>query len=259
MKFLLILTSLTLLAFQPVTAQKKKSLRDSTTVIIFNTSETKAKKKKASGESNIIKISPLGLLSGTFPLTFERRITDFFSLQVSGGITSKNYSRALFASNEDAKITYSYPWSDENTEDVSESLYKFSYRKAKLGYMASVQPRIYFESEGLEGPFLGLSFDYYRYNFDIPGMANEPFDGYKQSGPMKEEHENILDYMVHFGTQTLHDRISLEYSFAVGMRSVKGYKYVARYEPLGGLSDGYATYKQNLLNFNVGFKVGYHF
>jgi hypothetical protein len=259
MKLLLIVTSLTLLAFQPVTAQKKKSLKDSTTVIIFNTPETKAKKKKASGESNIIKISPLGLLSGTFPLTFERRITDFFSLQVSGGITSKNFSRTLFASKDNAKITYSYPWSDESTEDISEPLYEFKYRKATLGYMASVQPRVYFESDGLEGPFLGLSFDYYRYNFEIPAVVNESFDGYKQSGPIKKEYENIMDYMVHFGTQTLHDRISLEYSFAVGMRSVKGSKYVARYDVVGGVSDGYATYKQNLLNFNIGFKVGYHF
>ena len=48
-------------------AQSHKTLKDSSTVIIFNqTSTSTYKKKKPTGVSNIIKIAPLGFLSGTY-------------------------------------------------------------------------------------------------------------------------------------------------------------------------------------------------
>lgn len=245
-----------------VKAQKKKHADSSTVIIFTNSSSEHKKKKKATGESNIIKISPLGLASGTFPITYERRITDYFSMQGSAGITMRNYARGLFIHRKDgndANIKYTYPWTDEYMYDISEPLYGFDFRKAKMGYMVSLQPRIYFESEGLDGGFLGLSFDYYRYNFQIPGIENKGFSTGTQTGPIKKEYENIMDYMVHFGTQALYDRISVEYSLAVGMRNVSGSKYAASYDQLGELHEGLATYKQTLFNFNMAFRVGYHF
>jgi hypothetical protein len=260
-KFLFLVALICLTGTLTVKAQKKK-FADSSTVIIFTNNSEHKKKKKATGESNIIKISPLGLVSGTFPITYERRITDYFSMQGSAGITMRNYARGLFINRKDgtdANIKYHYPWADESQYDVSEPLYGFDYRKAKMGYMVNLQPRIYFASEGLDGGFLGLSFDYYRYNFEIPGMVSTTPYSSTQTGDIKKEYENIMDYMVHFGTQVLYDRISLEYSLAVGMRNVSGSKYVASYDEIGQLQEGTAAYKQTLFNFNMAFRVGYHF
>jgi hypothetical protein len=261
-KFLFLVAIICLSGTLTVKAQKKK-LADSSTVIIFTNNSVHKKKKKAAGESNIIKISPLGLASGTFPITYERKITDFFSMQGSAGITMRNYARGLFIHKKDGieenGIKYHYPWADENAYDISEPIYGFDFRKAKMGYMASLQPRIYFGSEGLDGGFLGLSFDYYRYNFQIPGMVSTGPYSSTQTGDIKKEYENIMDYMVHFGTQVLYDRMSLEYSLAVGMRNVSGSKYVAAYDEIGQLQEGMATYKQTLFNFNMAFRVGYHF
>jgi hypothetical protein len=63
---------------------------------------------------------------------------------------------------------------------------------------------------------------------------------------------------VHFGYQSMGTRLSYESSTAIGLRNVTGSKYAAAYSN-GKLIEGDATYKQTLLNFNIGIKVGYHF
>ncbi len=237
-------------------AQSTKTARDSSTLIIFNqnTSHTPV---KHSGENNIIKIAPLGFLSGTFPLLYERKINDFFSIELSGGVTGKNYSRTVFAQNEDG-IKYQYPWTNSNYTDLSEHIYSFTYRTAKPGYMFSLQPRFYFNSDALDGAFMGLSYDYYRYNFNIPALLNDNGD-FTQNGPVQQEHENINDYMVHFGLQNLYDKLTFEYTIGLGLRNISGLKYVAATDDAGDIVDGFATYKQSTINFNIGIKVGYHF
>jgi hypothetical protein len=123
--------------------------------------------------------------------------------------------------------------------------------------MASIQPRLYFESEGLEGSFFGFSFDLYKYNFETPGAVMKS-GSVAYTGAMKQENENIRDFMVHWGGQQLFDRLTFEYTTALGMRSVTGTKY-AFDSNNGVIQEGQATYKQTLLNFGIGVKVGYHF
>ena len=242
------------------TAQSKKAAKDSTTVIIFNSPSGSSNKKKKTGEDNIIKIAPLGFISGTFPVFYERKITDFLGLQVGFGITSKNYVRAGLQTEFTATtITYA-PTPISN--DRSEGIYGFDYRTVKTGTMFTIQPRFYFDSEGLDGSFLGLSFDNYTYNFEIPGIVKNTTMGFTdtyQTGSIKSENEKISDFMVHFGYQNIYDRLTLEWSTAVGIRNVTGTKYAADLSSTGALIEGTGTYKQNLLNFNIGLKVGYHF
>lgn len=256
-----LLCSLLLLHFF-ATAQSKQPVKDSSNIIIFNQGSSTHKPAKHIGENNIIKIAPLGFLSGTFPLLYERRITDFFSVQVSGGGTGKDYSRAAFQQNENV-INPQYPSGSTDYDNISEGLFNFNFRKAAPGYMFSIQPRLYFASEALEGSFMGLSYDYYQYNFNIPAVVasstSPDGSGYTQTGAIQKEHENVTDYMVHFGYQSVYDRLTFEYTTAIGMRNVSGVEYVATPDGSGGVSDGFATYTQHILNFNMGIKVGYHF
>jgi hypothetical protein len=241
-------------------AQSRKAAKDSTTVIIFNSPSGSSNKKNKTGEDNIIKIAPLGLISGTFPIFYERKLTDFLGLQVGFGITSKNYVRAgLQTDFNDTKITYA---PTTITDDVSEGIYGFEYRTVKTGTMFTIQPRFYFDSEGLDGSYLGLSFDNYTYNFEIPGVVKNTssiYQDFSQTGSIKSENEKISDFMVHFGYQNIYDRLTLEWSTAIGIRNVTGTKYAAGFSSTGALIEGTGTYKQNLLNFNIGLKVGYHF
>ncbi len=259
LRFNLFLSVLCVIASFNLQAQSRKAIKDSSTVIIFNqsSSSTPYKKKKNSNDQNIIKIAPLGFLSGTSPIIYERKITDYFTVQVSAGVTSKNYFRNTIQNTGD-NIHLQYTWDDSYT-NVSAAPYNFDIRTAKLGTMFSIQPRFYFDSEAPEGSFLGLSFDSYRYNYSIPGIVGDA-NNFKQSGADKSEYDQITDFMVHFGTQYLYDKLTFEYSSAIGMRSVTGNRYAAGVVGnTNTILQSTSTFKQNILHFNIGIKVGYHF
>ncbi len=241
-------------------AQDKKNRKDSTVVVIFNENKTSGKtgKHKKSGEENIIKIAPLGLISGTYPLLYERVVSDFFTVQAGGGLTGKNFFRSAVQKSGNS-ITIDYPWpSNSNLTDYTEGLFDWNVRKGSIGYMFTIQPRLYFESEAPSGGFLGVSYDYYHYAFTSPALITGS-SGPEQKGAPKSEYENVSDIMVHYGYQNVYDRLTLEYTAAVGLRNVKGSKYVASYDGTSVGPEGFASYKQNVFNFGIGFKVGYHF
>jgi hypothetical protein len=247
-------------------AQSSKERRDSTVVIIFNNNSSQtASAHKKTKDNNIIKIAPLGFVNGTFPILYEKVITDFFTVQAGIGLTNKNYIRAVFqkaSAYDGGGSTIAYPWGANSAyTDVSEPLYNFTYRTSTMGYMFTIQPRLYFESNSPEDQFMGISYDYYHYGFSIPGVVADGAGSYAQTGAPQSEHENISDIMVHFGSQTIYDNITVEYTTGIGLRNVSGTKYVADYNYGTNTVDyeGFATYKQTLFNYEIGFKVGYHF
>lgn len=242
-------------------SQSKKISKDSSTIIIFNqSSQTKgAVKRKNNGDNNIIKIAPLGFISGTFPILYERKITDYFTIQGSVGITHKNYMRSAIVYGSERYKSYEYSWTDPNKTDVSADPYNFDIRQVKSGFMYSIQPRFYFESEAPEGSFLGLSLNSYKYNYEIPAVKGTA-NNYTQNGSMQSEYDNITDFMVHFGHQAIYDKLTFEYSADLGLRKVSGYRYAAGANYNNNtIEQGSATFTQSNLNFNVGIKVGYHF
>src|SRR5215217_6896270 len=257
--FPLLLCQCLLICAKPVSAQTKRSSKDSSVVIIFQeTPSAKATHKKGSSEGNVIKIVPLGFISGLFPLLYERRINDFLTIQLGGVLTNKNYMRAAWIQASDGISETKYPWNSDNYSDAADPLYNFDHRTPQMGYMYTLEPRVYFESEAPEGSFLGLEYNHARYNFQIPALKQTTNGDYTHSGAPVNEYENVTDFMVHFGGQQLFDRISLEYSTAVGLRKVSGSKYAA-YNNGSEVMEGPAAYKENKINFGIGLKVGYHF
>ena len=150
-----------------------------------------------------------------------------------------------------------YPWTQNSLNDQVDAALELGNRTSSLGFLFSVQPRIYFESDAPDGSYMSVSYDFYRYNFSIPGLVGNQYIGSK-----KKEHENISDLMVWFGYQDVYDRISIDYSTGLGIRNVKGSKYYYAEDNTTGTTitfEGFAPYKQTLFNFNIGIKVGYHF
>ena len=261
-KYFFVFVLFTISQYQLI-AQKTKNRKDSTVVVIFNENKNAGwqSNHKKTGEENIVKIAPLGFISGTYPILFERVITDFFTIQVGAGVTGKNYFRGgIQKSNKGLNITY--PWDDNgNYNDAADPLFEFKNRKASIGYMFTIQPRLYFDSEAPDGSFIGVSYDYYDYKLSIPGLVPGSAGNFSHKGSSKTESEKINDIMVHFGYQTIYDRLTIEYTTSIGLRNVKGTKYVASYDYNSSSInyEGYASYKQNIFNFGVGIKVGYHF
>lgn len=247
-------------------AQSKKDARDSsTTVIIFKTNTKKNTRNKRSSENNIIKIAPLGFISGRLPISYEKRITDFFSLQLTGGVTFRNYSRNFLketfagGNNYDSENTkYQIKALPTGVDDKTDPLYVFNSRKTNIGYMLSLQPRLYFDNDGLEGSFIALSADLYNYKYSIPGLVDNGFE-LKHTGTNKNESENIFDIMAIWGWQTLYDNLSLEYTVGVGLRNTTTNKYAAGKSSEGVFYEGFNKFNNNSLSVGLGFKVGYHF
>jgi hypothetical protein len=224
--------------------------------------------KKASTEKNIIKFSPLGFLTGSFPIYYERVVNDFFTVQTGLGFTSRNYIRSIIQqASENNNIKYNYPWDPSSPiTDLTEDSYYFQYRTATPGFILSIQPRLYFESDAPDGAYLGISYDFLRYNFKTTGMRDDPFNigsTTQVGGPVKKEHENISDLMATFGYHDVYDHLSIDYSVGMGIRNVRGIKYYYGIENFGTPPitpiEGFADYKQTTFNFNLGIKVGYHF
>ncbi len=246
-------------------AQSKKDARDSTTTVIIFKTNSKKNNKKRSTENNIIKIAPLGFISGRLPISYEKRISDFFSVQLTVGPTFRNYSRNffqkswsegdLYENNNKTSQTNILP---SNVKDVTDPLYNFDSRKASLGYMFSLQPRLYFDNDGMEGSFVAISADFYNYSFNIPGLVNNGA-GLKHIGSSKKESENIFDIMALFGWQTLYDNLSLEYTAGVGLRNITTTKYAAGEDSNGIFHEGFNKFNKNTVSVGLGFKVGYHF
>lgn len=226
-----------------------------------------AKKNKHSAELNIIKISPLSFLSGFVPVYYERELNSFLSIQVGAGITTRNYVKGWFnnVGDEDNFNQGETQWAAPGNEGNSNQLdpYNYTNRKPVIGFCFSVQPRIYFESEGMDGSFIGISYDYYHYannqKLIVPGPGNGNGSPMFSSSTFKE-YEKFSDISAYFGTQTLYDRIALEYSLGVGLRNIKAQQYAYTTDfATGDYIDGIMNTKKTKLAFNLAIKVGYHF
>lgn len=238
-------------------AQKKRQARDSSVTIVFAENSKASKTRKKSGDENIIKIAPLGFIGGVFPLLYERKINDFLTVEVAGGLTHRNYIRGAFMKEGGVEIK-EFPWGQNgNGYDEAEQTGSYDYRKAQMGFMYRVMPKIYFEEEAPEGNYVGLQYNYMKYKFTIPRYENGS-NGSGHTGSNVNEYENITDYMVYFGRQIVNDRITIESSSGIGLRKVKGVKYVASNNN-GDVMDGLAPYSQSTINFGITFTVGYHF
>jgi hypothetical protein len=234
-------------------------------VIYFSkdSSASKPVKKNRSEEQNIIKVAPLAFLSGSIPVYFEREINHFFSIQAGAGITTRNYLREWVNNLEFNKPEYSKTTWNGTTSygENMNSMNDFANRKSSIGYSFSIQPRIYFESEGMNGSFIALSYDRLRYNFSSqkietgPSVSGEP----EFTSEYFKEHENISDIAVSFGSQTLYDRISVEYAIGMALRKVDGIRYAYTLDDFGGYIDGVSEVKKTSPAFIFSFKLGYHF
>lgn len=250
-----LLTLMLLISASCVSSQAQEKTDTTKRVVFF--SSTPKSKAASSSEDNIIKIAPLGILSGRIPVLYERKLTDFLSIQASIGLTSRNYIRINTEGTELSDMKTTYSPLPTGTGDNAESLYSYDNRASKIGFMFGLQPRIYFQSDGLEGSFIGVSFDYLKYNYQIPSMTKNGSE-YSHSGSMVKEFETYNELMVNYGFQKIYDNLTLEYGAAIGIRNLKGEKYVAA-EVNSQLVDGLAKYSKSGINFNVFFRVGYHF
>lgn len=237
---------------------------DSVTTIIFSGSVKNQKKpvKKYKVLDNVIKVAPTGIFVGQFPLMYERRFTDNISVQVGAGLTNQNYIRTVAIETQDPALdSKNNPWYNQfSGSDEAPSIYTFkNNRKANMGTMFSIQPKIYIDDDALDGKYVGFSFSQSTYKFTIPAgiIVNNDLSF---SGALQNEQEKVTDFMVHFGSQNLNGHFVLEYSTALGLRKVSGTKYgVSIDNNTNKIYDGFIPYTQTLFNYELAIRIGYAF
>ncbi|MFZ1527527.1 MAG: hypothetical protein WAT19_02175 [Ferruginibacter sp.] len=223
------------------------------------------KKKHRSSELNVVKIAPLTFISGYIPVYYERSITDFFSVQAGLGLTTRNYLREWANNFEIGETkTGTNTWNGQASYDENyNSLNSFNNRKASMGYFFSIQPRIYFESDGLEGSFLAISYDRANYKslarkIETGNTGNASGEPVFTSAEFAEK-EIISDISANFGNQTVYDRITLEYTVGIALRKVTGTKYAYTFDNSGNYIDGFTTLNRTTPAFTFALRIGYHF
>lgn len=249
------------------------------TVVFATKSREKSSSRSKSSESsqkNIIKIAPLSFLSGFVPVFYEKSLSDLFSIQVGVGITTKNYVRdALYdagsaaSGNGTGSSAFAYKsitWNDgSNPNNVSNQngIYGGDARKSSIGYMVSLEPRLYFASEGLEGGFIGLNLSKKRNNYtskSISTTASTTSGNVTYDGGSVKEYDNLSSLLVNFGNQRLYDHISLEYSAGIGIRSIKGQHYAYGQNFTNNkYVTGVGFVDVNKVAYDLSIKIGYHF
>lgn len=233
---------------------------------VYFTKDTSSVKKKhhRSSETNIVKIAPLSFLFGLVPVFYERRISDIFSVQVGAGITIKNYMKEITDDLELGKADeedFTYNWNN-GQGSVTNFGSDDSKNTYKTGTFFSIQPRIYFEGEAMDGWYMGLSYENTTYKFGSPTIVT----GVSYSNPVaftstySKDYNKYSDIAVHFGGQSIYDRLSLEYSFGIAIRSKKSRQYVYGFDSNNSnYIDGYADLKKSVPVGLFSFRVGYHF
>ena len=250
-----------------VTAQKKKlrhPQRDSSIVMIFtqNTTPHATNIKDTVFDKNIIKIAPLGFISGTYPIIYERKISDDFSLLGGIGFTGKCIARNfLYNLNEGSKNDFNTDPYGNHDIDLADNLYAYNHRVTNTGSMYFFQVRKYiYDSEGMNGGFVGAAFSNTQYNFTHQGIMSYKNSKLVYGGPDKPESETYKELYAVFGYQQLYNKFSLELSSEIGFGFVNGTKYCVYYDSFNSkLSEFFTDYNRVIFHLNLGVKVGYHF
>lgn len=132
---------------------------DSETLVIGD--GDKISKSYAKVTNNIWKVDVLGVVYGKYGGTYERELLNFLSIQASVGMTYLNfadYYLSLFSFDQSVNIA---PGKNLAVKD-----YRFNnVLNAKPGYFFSAMPKIYYRGDGFEGGYLGLGFNYSKWNY----------------------------------------------------------------------------------------------
>jgi hypothetical protein len=233
-----------------------------------STGKKKSRKSAQSSEKNIVKINPLGFLIGRTHVSFERELTETFSIQASVGVTSKRYLLDILDTRGDDDnepssrfnkgVTYSPNVIDPENIDFAD----VTKRKYSLGYSFALEPRVYLSSEGLSGGYFGLSGGYRTFNYtqsasDISRVSGSTLSPNKSFKGKSTE----TDLLVRYGSQILNDKISIDWNVSIGLRTTKSTELGA-YLPFSGTgSETFVTMtgKKSELAGGVSLLIGFHF
>jgi hypothetical protein len=163
--FLLVCTHLTAQTKQPKPKadppksakkdDKKPQKGQSEDVQVFDQAKAKDdydyfEKKKNSNPQNIVKLAPLELIDGTFPIFYERVLSPKFSVEIGVGVTATSESFSTLRAELSGNTEYD------------------NYYKGSTGSFIRIGAKYYAgrSDDAPEGPYVGAEFQIKKFKFD---------------------------------------------------------------------------------------------
>jgi len=205
----------------------------------------------------ILKTSPTAFIFGRQPVEIEKEVQDYMSLQAGLGVTFEplwaGYNELVNEINDEVDGYYeSEQWAIDEPDIYSD----YSIRKGKTGFLASISPRLFFESDGFEGMYIAPVLRYSVQNFDVQ-KVREGLPYIDRSDEVQKEYVKNFDLLVHYGSQSLYPKLSFEWFLGAGIRFRNNLRQDVGYDSSLVSANGERTFKDKKFRLEVGIRVGF--
>jgi hypothetical protein len=204
-------------------------------MITFEDNSHNNQKKKKVVKANSVTLGVVSAFNGYLPLFYERKLTEFLSVQAGAGLTFRNVgsdvAQVLYDEGIESDVAGGMYMTGTHKEDITDDYSNYQYRKARPGIMLSIGPRVYFSDNVLDGFFLSpeVSFKSYKY---AAQLADETYElensallfSDDNTVPRKaaemDEFMNCMDYMLTIGGHYQKaNSMAIAWSLSAGLRS----------------------------------------
>lgn len=185
---------------------------------------------------NAFKIDPIQIVFGDYSLYYERIINGGFSLELSGGITRRNYAAGWFE--------YTLDNLGENVDVETGMVWGLSIRK------------YFMDSQELMGPYVSAGIRYKNYitNYYVIDSVGTLTDN-----TFKDVRQSVW-YMLNFGYQALPPQSNIFPDFYVGISLVQQNYDIVKAANIYDADTYYISEKREYgLGFQIGVKIGVGF
>lgn len=233
----------------------KEDKNDDVEIITFGNDEND--KESISYRDMIIKTSPGSFIFGKLPFEVEKELNDFISIQGGLGLTfssvTDSWGEAL------AELDgYDYCNSTQWNSDYCDDPYDYSYRNGKIGYIASLSARLFWDQDGFEGAYIAPVVRYSTRRSDAQRIDESQGSEVRLMDSFDEESDKNLDLVVHYGAQYLNETITWEYFVGLGIRRQTRLIQDLGYDNNFDLRNGdLQEIKRNVIRYEVGLRVGF--
>jgi hypothetical protein len=205
----------------------------------------------------IIKTSPTSFIFGLGLIEVEKELNESFSAQVGVGVTFNSKLKSIQAILDEVTDDNYSIQSPNWTEDITD--YYGEDRTSKLGYMFTLSPRIFYEGDGFEGSYFSPTFNFRKYNYEVPKIVEGSRFVQRRTDAFDTESETYKDIMVRYGSQRIFTHVTTEFFVGIGIRFTTSNRQDLGYNNLGVVSTAFQSSSFNDFNYELGLRVGYHF
>lgn len=192
-------------------------------VITFEShTASSGKRHRQEAGANSITFGLGSFINGYNALYYERKVLDFMSISVGGGVTYRSYMNdfgAVLANDGENSDYFFY-------QDIKDDYASYKYRTVSPGLYASLAPRIYFSDEAMNGFYLSPALEVKQYNFkarmaDVTVAPNNYY-GYSDvpySTATASEYMHCLDATINAGGHhQLRNHLVVGWNVGFGLR-----------------------------------------